>query len=53
MKKLEQLGSVLNMFGYKFNHKVEVEKGILQKECEDILKNFFKNLRDKKLGEKK
>lgn len=39
-------GSVLNLLeDFTFNHKVEVEKGILQKECEDILKKFFKELR--------
>ncbi len=39
-------GSILNLFDdYKFNHKVEYEKGIMQKECEKILKDFFKDLR--------
>jgi len=41
-------GSVLNVLDYKFNHKVEVETGILKEECEYILKDFFKMLRDKK-----
>ena len=36
-------GSVLNLLeDYPFNHKVEIEKGIMQKECETILKEFFK-----------
>ena len=45
-------GSVLNLFeDYKFNHKVEYELGVLQKECENILKDFFKELREiKKKG---
>ena len=38
-------GSVLNLMEYNFNHKVEVENGIMQKECEYILKDFFKKLR--------
>lgn len=39
-------GSVFNLFkDYKFNHEVEVEYGILKEECENILKNFFKELR--------
>ena len=39
-------GSILNLFeDYKFNHKVEYENGIMQKECEKILKDFFKDLR--------
>ena len=38
--------SVLNLFeDYKFNHKVEIEKGIMQEDCEKILKDFFKMLR--------
>ena len=42
-------GSVLNLLeDYKFNHKVEVETNIMQKECEKILKDFFKYLRGKK-----
>ena len=39
-------GSVFNLFkDYKFNHNVDVEEGILKSECEQILKNFFKDLR--------
>ena len=39
-------GSVLNILEeYEFNHKVEYEIGIKQKECEKILKDFFKELR--------
>lgn len=42
-------GSVLNLLeDYTFNHKVEIEKGIMQQECETILKDFFKMLRSKK-----
>lgn len=45
-EKTGAAGSVLNLFeDYKFNHKVEVEKGIMQEDCEKILKDFFKMLR--------
>ena len=45
-EKTGAAGSVLNLFeDYKFNHKVEVEKGVMQEECENILKDFFKILR--------
>ena len=37
--------SVININDYKFNHEVEIESGIMQKECEYILKDFFKTLR--------
>ena len=45
-EKTGACGSVLNLLkDYDFNHKVEVETGIEQEECEKILKNFFKKLR--------
>ena len=48
-EKTGAAGSVLNLFeDYKFNHTVQVEKGILKQECEDILKKFFKELRKMK-----
>ena len=48
-EKTGAAGSVLNLFeDYTFNHKVEVEKGILKKDCENILKEFFKALRKTK-----
>lgn len=41
-------GSVLNLLkDFPFNHKVEIETGVMQKECENILKDFFKMLRTK------
>ena len=52
-EKTGACGSVLNLLSdYTFNHKVEVEKGILKEECENILKNFFKELRDLKKKDK-
>ena len=42
-------GSVFNLLeDYTFNHKVEYEKGILQEDCENLLKDFFKELRKMK-----
>lgn len=42
-------GSVLNVLQVgSFNHKVEVEYGLLEKECSDILKDFFRELRARK-----
>ena len=39
-------GSVLDLSNdYIFNHKLEIETGILKKECEELLKDFFKKLR--------
>ena len=39
--------SVLNLFDYTFNHKVNVVGGILEEECSRIIKDFFKELRQK------
>ena len=44
--KTGAVGSVLNLFeDFTFNHKVESEIGLMQEECEKILKQFFKELR--------
>ena len=46
-EKTGAAGSVLNLFeDYTFNHKVLVHTGILQPECEQLLKDFFKELRN-------
>ena len=48
-EKTGAVGSVLNLFkDYTFNHVVDVEQGILQEECQQILKEFFKELRKQK-----
>lgn len=45
-QKTGAVGSVFNLLeDYTFNHKVEYEKGVMQEECENILKEFFKKLR--------
>ena len=42
-------GSVLNILQIdKFNHQVEIERGILEEECSQMLSDFFKELREKK-----
>ena len=47
-------GSVFNIPQEpKLNHYVEIETGILQEECQQILKTFFKELRKKKSEERK
>ena len=45
-EKTGACGSVLNLAkDYEFNHKLEIETGILKEECEMLLKSFFKELR--------
>ena len=46
-------GSVFNIpQEKKLNHFVEIETGLMQKECSFLMKNFFKQLRKKKAEEK-
>ncbi len=48
-EKTGACGTVLNVLqDYKFNHIVEIEKGIMEKECKEILQDFFRRLREKK-----
>ena len=50
-EKTGAVGSVLNLFeDYTFNHQVESETGLLKEECENMLKQFFKELREIKSG---
>ena len=52
-EKTGAVGSVLNLFeDYTFNHKVEAETGVMEKECQETLKKFFKELRELKRGGK-
>ena len=37
--------SIINMLKFPWNHKFDVEEGILAYECEKILKDFFSELR--------
>ena len=42
-------GSIINILNEpKFNHQVEIINDVLEKETKDIMKKFFKNLRNKK-----
>ena len=41
-------GSILNLLQVpQFNHQVEMEKGILEETCSQMLKQFFRELREK------
>lgn len=42
-------GSIMNLLDNpQFNHQTEVVSGVMEKEVESMMKNFFKELRDKK-----
>lgn len=41
-------GSILNLFEERrFNHQVETVSGVLLEECQTVMKEFFKSLREK------
>jgi tRNA(adenine34) deaminase len=44
--KMGSIDSVINLCDLPYNHKVEVYGGIMEDECLDLLKNFFKTLRE-------
>ena len=46
-------GSILNLLQVpQFNHQAEIETGILTEECSQMLKQFFRELREKNKEEK-
>ena len=41
-------GSIINLLDIKqFNHQVKITRGIMEEQCSQLLKDFFKNLREK------
>lgn len=46
-------GSILNLLQVpQFNHQVEIETGVLAEQCSQMLKQFFKELREKEKDKK-
>ena len=51
-RKTGACGSLMNILqDERLNHNVEIETGIMQQECEKIMKSFFQKLRKKKSEE--
>lgn len=46
--KAGSCGSVINLFDLPYNHRPQVEGGVLESECGDILRRFFRQLRENK-----
>ena len=44
-EKMGCCGSVLNLFEERFNHKPRIYQGPLVEECQQIIQDFFQNLR--------
>lgn len=47
-KKSGSVESIVKMFDLPYNHKPPYTAGVLEEECSQILKNFFKEMRSKK-----
>lgn len=48
--KAGAMGSLMNVNFYPLNHHPVVEFGVLERECADILREFFLRLREKRRG---
>lgn len=47
--KAGSAGSVINLLDMKgFNHQVKITQGVMEEECSSMLRQFFKELREKK-----
>ena len=47
-------GSILNLLQMdRFNHQAEITAGVLEEECSSLMKQFFRELREKKKKEKR
>ena len=47
-EKAGSCGSIINLFELPYNHKPEVISGVMEEECSQVLKDFFRELRIKK-----
>lgn len=47
-EKAGSFGSIVNFNNIPYNHKPNIYAGIMEEECAALLKDFFKNLRNKK-----
>ena len=50
--KAGSCASVIDLFSLPYNHKPQVEQGLLEEECAGILSRFFKELRERRKKEK-
>jgi len=46
--KAGSCGSVVDLFSLPYNHKPQVEQGLLEAECSEALSEFFRRLREKR-----
>lgn len=48
-KKAGSCGLVTNLFAFSYNHRPETAGGFMEEECAAVLKNFFREMRNKKV----
>ena len=51
--KAGSCGSVVDLFQLPYNHKPQAEGGVLETECGEMLRQFFRQLRESKAGKDK
>lgn len=44
------VGSVIDLFSLPYNHRPQYSGGVLEAECGDILREFFRSLREERRG---
>ena len=52
-KRFGCCGSLYNLLNDRFNHRAPTVSGILQEECEALIKGYFKKLRERQAEEKR
>lgn len=50
--KAGSCGSVIDLFSLPYNHKPQVDQGVLEAECAQLLSQFFQALRERRKREK-
>ena len=43
--KAGSCGSIVDLFALPYNHRPELVSGVMEEECQQVLKDFFKNMR--------
>lgn len=51
--KAGSCGSVVDLFQLPYNHKPQAQSGVLETECGEMLRQFFRQLRESKAGKDK
>lgn len=50
--KAGSCGTLVNLFALPYNHRPQLETGVLEEECAALLSSFFKRLREKRREQK-